>query len=47
MVCCVCVNCNSTDVKLSDNEKYLICNNCGNSDYIRDLEIGLVELEEE
>lgn len=43
MVYCVCCNCESDDLKLSDNEKYLICNKCGESQYIRDLEIGFCE----
>lgn len=46
MVCCVCINCNSHDMILSGDLKYLICNNCGNRDYIRDLEIGLIEVKE-
>ena len=34
MVHCVCMNCNSKDMKLSGNEKYIICNNCGEKEYI-------------
>lgn len=43
MVYCVCGNCDSTNLSLSNNEKYLICNDCQNKEYIRDLEIGFGE----
>lgn len=45
MVCCVCLNCNSNDLKLSNDEKYLICNNCEDRQYIRDLEVGFEDME--
>lgn len=47
MVHCVCSNCNSTDMKLSGDTKYLICNNCLDKTYIRDLDIGFSESKKE
>lgn len=47
MVFCVCTECNSKDMKLSGDEKYLICNKCGDKNYIRHIDIiGLEEYEE-
>ena len=45
MVYCVCSNCNSDDMKL-ENDKYLVCNECGSREYVRDIEIDLVNEEE-
>lgn len=43
---CVCTNCNSIDMKLSGDSKYLICNNCLEKVYIRDLDIGFSEVKQ-
>lgn len=42
-VYCVCGNCDSKDMSLSGDSKYLICNNCLEKVYIRDLDIGFGE----
>lgn len=44
MVIVCCSNCDSRDVKLDETRKYLICNSCENREYVRDLEIGLIEV---
>lgn len=41
MVYCICSNCNSIDMRL-ENDKYLVCNKCDSRQYIRDLDIDLV-----
>lgn len=45
MVIVFCNNCGSEDVCLDSTEKYLVCNSCNNREYIRDLDIGLIEKE--
>lgn len=45
MVIVYCSNCNSDNVKLDCTEKYLICQNCGDKQYIRDLEIGFEDID--
>ncbi|MGG7144909.1 hypothetical protein ACQPVP_15820 [Clostridium nigeriense] len=45
MVVVYCLECGSEDVKLDGAEKYLICGKCGDRQYIRDLEIGLEEVD--
>lgn len=43
MVYCVCGNCDSINLSLSNDGKYLICNDCKGKEYIRDLDIGFGE----
>lgn len=43
MVYCICNNCYAKDMKL-ENDKYLVCNKCGNRQYLRNLDL---EFEEE
>ena len=34
MVYCVCMNCNSNDMELSTNKKFITCNNCGEKEFV-------------
>ena len=43
MVICICENCNYK-LSLTGDEKYLVCKNCGERYYVRDLEIELEEV---
>lgn len=43
MVYCICSNCNSKDIVLSEDNKYLICTDCSDKTYIDDLDIGFEE----
>lgn len=43
MIIAYCLDCGSEKVKLDETEKYLVCNDCKERIYIRDLEVGLIE----
>lgn len=38
-----CLECGSENVGLDCTEKYLVCNDCKERKYIRDLDIGFIE----
>ena len=46
MLIACCSNCGSENVELDCTEKYLVCNDCKERVYIRDLEFGLIEKNE-
>lgn len=44
MVYCVCGNCDSKNLSLSNGGKYLVCNECGSKEHIKDLDLGFGEI---